>query len=535
MASLQLTLITGNPLNQDYTFNFSTYGGSIGRSSDCDWTLDDAERYISKKHILISFIDNTFVLTDVSSNGVFINNSHSPIGKGNTCKLALDDQIILGKFGIKVTQIILQSPSNVTSAIWSVNSPAIMPTEQAHIEPDLNNGLLDLVNNTDNSHTPTNTDAPVPENLGLFDILSDNLQSPPAQQFNYKSTNESVNSTDELLAPVSSPMVSDNNSQLNNRPIHTNSLNHPPPTGTIPDDWGLDDLLVNEPSNNISPKSTTSVKPDPVTPTSNRIAQEHSTDLPEEQELDAALINTNLPLSNTVKEKHIKQTENVNVQIKNTNDVEQLEKTAPTQKTAKDDFFQLLYEKLGLPKESITSVDQTQFATDLANILTTSTQGIMALLAGRSVFKQESRLEMTMIKPQSNNPIKFSLDPSDTLEMLLVKKKPGYMSAQDAYAEALHDAQLHQMAFLSGLQATLSGLLNELSPTAIEQETNKKDTGFLGLKVGSQKWQTFVEKQEALHKQVSENLNDILSRHFSAAYEKHINDANNKHQGLLHD
>ena len=538
MASLQLTLITGNPLNQDYTFNFSTYGGSIGRSSDCDWTLDDTERYISKKHILISFIENTFVLTDVSSNGVFINNCQTPIGKGNTCKLALDDQITLGKFGIKVTQLELQSPASTTSADWSTNSPSIMPAEQSNIESGHDNSLLDLVSNTDSSNAVTNASTPVPESLGLFDILSDNLQTPPEQQFNYKSTNEpetsSIPSTDELLKPTLSSIHSLNNNQIDNKPIHTNSLNQNPPTGTIPDDWDLDDLLVNEPNNNISSASTASVKPAPLAPTPKHIFQEPSTDLPEEQEVDAALINTKLPHSNTVKEDHIKQTDNVNVQIK-TNAVEQLEKTAPIQETTHDTFFQLLYEKLGLPKESINSVDQSQFATDLANILTTSTQGIMALLAGRSVFKQESRLEMTMIKPQSNNPIKFSLDPSDTLEMLLVKKKTGYMSAQDAYAEALHDAQLHQTAFLSGLQATLGGLLDELSPSVLEQEINKKDTGFLGLKVGSQKWQTFVEKQEALHKQVSENLNDILSRHFSAAYEKHINDANNKHQGLLHD
>ena len=533
MASLQLTLITGNPLNQDYTFNFSTYGGAIGRSTDCDWTLDDSERYISKKHILIAFIDNAFVLTDVSSNGVFINHSQTPIGKGNTCRLALNDQITLGKFGIKVTQLLLQSPTSIPSA----DSPTILSTEQSNIEPDLNNGLLGLVNNTDSSNATENKDAPAPESLGLFDILSNNIQPPPEQQFNYKSTNEpktsSTPSTGEILKPTLSSVHSVNNNQIDNNPKQAHSLNETPSACTIPDNWDFDDLSLNEPNNNIPPAPTPHVPPKPIAP--NTISQNQSINALEETNAKAELINANLSLSSRVNEESAKSTDNLDAQVTKANPAEQLIVTPPYQEATKEDFFQLLYEKLNLPKESMTSVDQTQFANDLANVLTASTQGIMALLAGRSVFKQESRLEMTMIKPQSNNPIKFSLDPSDTLEMLLVKKKPGYMSAKDAYAEALHDAQLHQMAFLSGLQATLDGLLCELSPSAIEQEIDNKGTGFLGLKAGSQKWQTFVEKQERLHKQVSENLNDILSRHFSAAYEKHINDSNNKHQGLLHD
>ena len=537
MASLQLTWITNNPLNQDNTYNFSTYGGTIGRSTDCDWTLDDEERYISKRHIQISYIDNSFVLTDVSSNGVFINNSQSPIGNGNSCKLALDDQITLGTFDLKVTQLVLQLPKSTPSADWSTNSPIIKPTEQSNIEPSFGSGLLELVNNADSSNAVTSPDAPVPESLGLFDILSDNLQSPPEKQFNYKSTNEpetsNIPSTDELLAPTASPVHSGNDNLIDKSPIQTHSLNQNPPTCTIPDDWDFDSLSINEPNNNISPASTPHVPPKPIAP--NTIIQNQSINTLEEKNAQAELTNASLSLSSRVDGESIKPTDNLDAQVTKATPVEQLKVTSPPQEATKDDFFQLLYEKLGLPKESITSVDQAQFATDLANILTTSTQGIMALLSGRSVFKQESRLEMTMIKPQSNNPIKFSLDPSDTLEMLLVKKKTGYMSAKDAYAEALQDVQLHQMAFLSGLQATLDGLLCELSPAAIKQEIDNENTGFLSLKAGSQKWQTFVEKQEALHKQVSENLNDILSRHFSTAYEKHINDANNKHQGLLHD
>jgi type VI secretion system FHA domain protein len=119
----------------------------------------------------------------------------------------------------------------------------------------------------------------------------------------------------------------------------------------------------------------------------------------------------------------------------------------------------------------------------------------MSLLNSRTAFKQESRLSLTSVQPRSNNPIKFSIDPVDTLEMLLLKKKKGYMSAQDSYEEAVNDIQLHQMAFLSGLQATLTGVMGQLDPEAIETQVNESGRSFMGLNSSAKCWQLYKEKQ----------------------------------------
>lgn len=482
MASLQLKLISGGAPDQNPSFDFSEHGGTIGRSKDCDWTLEDVDRYISNKHILITFINNTFILTDISSNGVFINNSQVPLGKGNTSVLARGDQVILGKFCMEVVALELQSSVPLPEAIPAVAHNAGRPDS---------GDLLDLIKRPDRSFVPSEPDAQAADNLGLFAILSGNVQSPPAQNFDYKSPNKTTESAPSLNSQAFTcnltQEASGNKKQSIQRPAQTATSSKNTLSSTIPDDWNFDDSYI---------------------------AQSSHSPLPEPE----------IPL--TVPQ--VDQAKNVKSAKKAPAYKEPENAAQPMQPNPRDNFFELLYKKLGLPKEQIDSIDHTQFANDVVDILTTSTQGLMALLAGRSVFKQESRLSMTMIRPQSNNPLKFALDPSDTLEMLLVKKKPGYMSAQDAYLEAMNDAQLHQMAFLSGLQATLSGLLDELSPVVIEQATSKNEKGFLGLKVSAQKWQVFVEKQETLHKQVSENLNDILSRHFSSAYEKHIDEANNK-------
>jgi type VI secretion system FHA domain protein len=191
--------------------------------------------------------------------------------------------------------------------------------------------------------------------------------------------------------------------------------------------------------------------------------------------------------------------------------------------TTDDDFFTSLYEKLGLSKEFKGKINREVFADDIATILLSTTQGLMSLLASRTAFKQESRMSATLIQPKSNNPIKFSIDPVDTLEMLLVKKKKGYKSVGDSYDEAMQDIQLHQTAFMSGLQGTLNGVLAQLDPEDIEAEVNKKSQMFKGLNSNSQCWKIYKEKQPLLARSVKENLNEVLGTYFSDSYQSHIN------------
>lgn len=472
MASLHLRLISDGSNQQVTTYRFTESGGSVGRSQDCDWTLNDTERFISNKHIIIAYVNGAFLVTDTSSNGTFVNNNEQPLGKGNSYNLQVKDIVKLGTFSIQVTDIDLAK----------MNATLINPTPAPQTESQPGD-LLGLV--TGNSATSNHSTSDVrasskPDTskgeLGLFDILSGDLPTTPS----------SPSVSEQSVSQPSSPPAETAFSPIGNG-------------NTIPDNWDLDEE---------SPVTPAPTQASPKPASTNQVASRVQPPITSE----IAAVN-----------EASKQPETPEPTPQQPQVPEVSATDSPTQ--PQGDFFSMLYEKLGLPKEYIQSVDQTEFANELVQVLMTSTQGIMALLAGRSVLKQESRLNMTMIKPQSNNPIKFSLDPTDTLEMLLVKKKPGYLSAQAAYAEAMNDVQLHQMAFLSGLQAALDGVLSELDPEKLAQEAEEKGRGFIGLKANAQKWQTFTSKQEKLRKQVKENLNDLLAAHFSAAYEAHINNA----------
>ena len=46
---------------------------TIGRGPGNDWVLADPQHHLSKTHCVIAFVGGSYVLTDLSTNGVFVN------------------------------------------------------------------------------------------------------------------------------------------------------------------------------------------------------------------------------------------------------------------------------------------------------------------------------------------------------------------------------------------------------------------------------------------------------------------------------
>ena len=102
--ALQLEIVSEHRdiVGDDAVRVFSETGGTIGRSLHNDWILPDPDRYISGRHATIDFQGGAYYLADVSTNGVYINGDHEPLGKGNPQRLFNGDVIRLGDFEITV-------------------------------------------------------------------------------------------------------------------------------------------------------------------------------------------------------------------------------------------------------------------------------------------------------------------------------------------------------------------------------------------------------------------------------------------------
>jgi len=81
---------------------FAQRGGNIGRSLECDWVLPDAERFVSSRHAAIDFRAGSYYLVDLSTNGVYINDADTPIGRGQPQRLFAGDRLRLGEYLVLV-------------------------------------------------------------------------------------------------------------------------------------------------------------------------------------------------------------------------------------------------------------------------------------------------------------------------------------------------------------------------------------------------------------------------------------------------
>ncbi|PSU34126.1 type VI secretion system-associated FHA domain protein TagH [Photobacterium lutimaris] len=86
-----------------FSFNDKKDTYSIGRSSQSDWCLPDPERVISGQHAFIRCYPGEFLITDLSTNGLFINKSIEALGKDNVYRLNNGDILSLGDYEIEVS------------------------------------------------------------------------------------------------------------------------------------------------------------------------------------------------------------------------------------------------------------------------------------------------------------------------------------------------------------------------------------------------------------------------------------------------
>jgi len=83
---------------------FKVDGGTIGRSADNDWILPDPLRYVSAHHARVQFHNGRYLLQDVSTNGVFVNDDPEPISRRNPDGYPLrnGDMVRIGDYQVVV-------------------------------------------------------------------------------------------------------------------------------------------------------------------------------------------------------------------------------------------------------------------------------------------------------------------------------------------------------------------------------------------------------------------------------------------------
>ncbi|WP_419766773.1 type VI secretion system-associated FHA domain protein TagH [Arcobacter sp.] len=138
---------SGRDIPSRNNFHFDRNDGIIGRSSESDWQLPDRQNYISSKHILIKYIDESYFIQDESTNGTYLKEPYRKLPRNKQIKINPNDIFIVGEYEIQARFIdndyskkdILQSNYNNSSSSKSMGT--IIPDDFEIIE-DMNSSFV---------------------------------------------------------------------------------------------------------------------------------------------------------------------------------------------------------------------------------------------------------------------------------------------------------------------------------------------------------------------------------------------------------
>jgi FHA domain-containing protein/type VI secretion system protein len=188
-----------------------------------------------------------------------------------------------------------------------------------------------------------------------------------------------------------------------------------------------------------------------------------------------------------------------------------------------NEVLRALLRGLRLPdlKPKLTAAETAELA---GAMLREATAGTMSVLLARALTKRESRLELTVIGTQANNPLKFFADPESAIAQMLTNEMAGYMPPLKSFGSAFEDLKAHEMAVIAGMRAALAGVLARFDPAAIEQRAAPERAldRMLGNCRKARMWDQMVELYGQLAREAEDDFQQLFGERFSAAYEDQV-------------
>ncbi|NRR31418.1 type VI secretion system-associated FHA domain protein TagH [Oxalobacteraceae bacterium] len=178
---------------------------------------------------------------------------------------------------------------------------------------------------------------------------------------------------------------------------------------------------------------------------------------------------------------------------------------------------------LGLP-DVVPTRSPTETAELAGAMLREATSGTMAVLLARAMTKRESRLEMTVLGAQANNPLKFFPDAESALAQMLTNAMSGYMPPVKSFGSAFEDLKAHELAVIAGMRAALAGVLARFDPAQIEAKMEPAGVmdKMLATNRKARMWDRMVALYDDILRESDDDFQHLFGERFSAAYEDQI-------------
>jgi len=432
----------------------------VGRGSACDWILPDPERVLSSRHFRVDVVDNRYLLTDTSSNGVFHNHATTPIGRDGTVSLTDGDTVSLGDYEMAVTigeaSSTVDTWSDVSSSLddpFGLNAPAggfVPPPPPA----------------TESDHIPLHHEFFAPPSVSRSET------PPPIVPF------------------VAPPSVGGSDVGL---------------AGELPDDWFL----------GLGPAPTPDPPPAPVF-TSPSAAPDPFDPIPppdfQPPPVPAPVVESPVPFVPPPERP---------AAVPPPLPPAPLGPVVAARSSTEGAAIAAFLAGAGLPSDTMEDLDPVATMRIAGAVFRGLIEGLSGLMTTRSEMKNEFRIERTLIASQDNNPLKFSLDATETARWLLEPTRPGFLPAEESVRQGVRDLRRHELAVGVGMRSALDALLHRFDPAHIKAKEDKSSA--LDKVIPSARparwWEAYEKFYAGIVVESEDDFQSLFARDFAQAYE----------------
>jgi len=182
-------------------------------------------------------------------------------------------------------------------------------------------------------------------------------------------------------------------------------------------------------------------------------------------------------------------------------------------------FWAQLSEALGVPLDDMDEAQRQALALRSARLLRQSVGNLQQSLRNRNELKAELKLATTSIEAASHNPLKYSANASQALNLMLRPGNAGQMPAEQVVNRAYRDLQAHQVALIAASRAAVKGILEHLSPEQLTLRFERESKSRLSTAGG--RWRAYTHLYQALQRD-EDWAQKLFARDFTMAYEEQI-------------
>ncbi|MCH8959530.1 MAG: type VI secretion system-associated FHA domain protein TagH [Proteobacteria bacterium] len=186
----------------------------------------------------------------------------------------------------------------------------------------------------------------------------------------------------------------------------------------------------------------------------------------------------------------------------------------------KNQMLDAFIKGLGVDEDALPNRPPEDLIEDIGRVFGELLIGLQTLMQNRSLLKDRFNLNQTMMKPNSNNPIKFSAGMDDVLPRLLSDKRGAYKASEEAIRECFFDVNADMEAMNEAMRRALSEYLKMFDPVNLQEQFEHVmgKNKFLG---GNKKryWDLYADRYATLVQHAEGRMPEGFSNEFVRAFE----------------